>query len=238
VCRVTPTRSLSIEFARRCESCKTPCCFPDESTENTACRGHIPTRIRYAASRTWRFCSEAGILQLSQWRTPVASLHFVNWRSAVLWRVSVIRTVLMFGQMRILTRSFQLPYTFSVWCAVLDDQMIGPLSSKSLLDVCTFELCGRNCPNVWKMCLWINDTLCNFNVTKLLFIFHVQFEIFWTMAGRWIGRGVKQLSSQVSIFRPISLLCFGIDERNGLQREGWNARRIARSHDGYGRSSQ
>jgi len=40
--------------------------------------------------------------------------------------VSVIHTFLVFGQMRILTRSFQLPYTFSVWCAVLDDQMIGP----------------------------------------------------------------------------------------------------------------
>ena len=64
--------------ARRCESCRTPCCFPDESTENTACGGHVPTRAGYTASRTWRFCSEAGILQLSQWQSPVASLHLVN----------------------------------------------------------------------------------------------------------------------------------------------------------------
>jgi len=41
-----------------------------------ACRGHVSIpRGPSATSRTWRFCSEAGILQVAQWQSPVASLH-------------------------------------------------------------------------------------------------------------------------------------------------------------------
>jgi hypothetical protein len=44
--------------------------------------------------------------------------------------------------------------------------------------------------------------------------------------------GSPQLVSQVSRFKPIGLLVIEQDERNGLQREVWNARRTARSHLG------
>jgi hypothetical protein len=39
------------------------------------CGEHCMPRAARATSRTWRFCSEAGILQVAQWQVPVASLH-------------------------------------------------------------------------------------------------------------------------------------------------------------------
>ena len=45
---------------------------PHTSVENTACRGHVSIRrAASATSRTWRFCSEAGILQVAQWQSSV-----------------------------------------------------------------------------------------------------------------------------------------------------------------------
>ena len=51
---------------------------PHTRVKNTACRGHasIPRAVS-ATSRTWRFYSEAGILKVAQWQSPVASLHHV-----------------------------------------------------------------------------------------------------------------------------------------------------------------
>ena len=58
------------------KNCKTSSCSPHKSVENTACRGHVfIPRAANATSRTWRFCSEAGIFQVAQWQSPVASLH-------------------------------------------------------------------------------------------------------------------------------------------------------------------
>jgi len=40
--------------------------------------GMYPYHVqRVLTSLTWRFCSEAGILQMAQWQSPVASLHHV-----------------------------------------------------------------------------------------------------------------------------------------------------------------
>jgi len=52
----------------------------------------------------------------------------------------------MFGQIRILTRSFQLPYIVSVWCAVLDDQMIGPFIFEVSLRRVPSNCAGRISP--------------------------------------------------------------------------------------------
>ena len=71
------TEQFTCEYPK---NSKMSSCSPHESVENTACRGHAS--IPRAASATSRFCSEAGILQVAQWQSPVSSLHTVYRRSA------------------------------------------------------------------------------------------------------------------------------------------------------------
>jgi len=67
------TEQSTCEYAK---NCKTSSCSPHESVDNTACRGHVSIpRAASATSRTWRFCCEAGILQVAQWQSRVASLQ-------------------------------------------------------------------------------------------------------------------------------------------------------------------
>ena len=48
-----------------------------ECGEHCMQRTCIHTTSNECKSRNWRFCSEAGILQVTQWQSPVASLHSV-----------------------------------------------------------------------------------------------------------------------------------------------------------------
>jgi len=88
----------------------------------------------------------------------------------------------------------------------------------------------RNCPDFRRMCLWINEVIYISNMTELLLVFHVKFEISWTIVSLEVVS--PQLASQVSRLKPTGLLCMGMDERIGLQCEGGNARCIAWSHFG------
>jgi hypothetical protein len=69
---------------------KTSSCSTNESVENTAC---IP-RAASATSRTWRFYSQAGILQVTQWQSPVASLHPVLFKTNSLFKFLRISFIL------------------------------------------------------------------------------------------------------------------------------------------------
>ena len=49
---------------------------------------------------------------------------------------------------------FQLRFSVNVWCAVLDDQLIGPFILEGCLkERHTSVFLRRNCPDVWRMCL-------------------------------------------------------------------------------------
>ena len=93
-------------------------------------------------------------------------------------------------------RNFQQRFSVNVWCAVLDDQLIGPfilegrlteeaylrflqvLSSWKVVlqEKRTSDFYRRNCPSFWRMCLWINEVVCISNTTELL-ILHVALQI-------------------------------------------------------------
>ena len=67
------TEQSTCEYAM---NCKTSSCSPHESVGKTASRRHVTVpRAASAKSRTWRFCTEARILQVDQWQSPVAALH-------------------------------------------------------------------------------------------------------------------------------------------------------------------
>jgi len=83
----------------------------------------------------------------------------------------------------------------------------------------TSDFCKRNCPDIWRTCLWINEVVCISNMTELLLILHVKLEFPelsfpWAMDRTWRS---PQLASQVSRLTPTGLLCMGMDERTGLQ---------------------
>jgi hypothetical protein len=67
------------------------------------------------------------------------------------------------------------------------------------------------------------------------FIFRVQLGIPLTIVSLDDGSdvGFPRFVNQVSRLKPIKS-DVGMDERNGLQREIWKARRVARSHFGCG----
>jgi len=74
--------------------------------------------------------------------------------------------------------NFQLRFSVNVWCAVLDDQLIGPFILEGRLqERLTSDFCRRNCPYFWRMCLGINEVVCISNMTEHLLIFHVKLEI-------------------------------------------------------------
>ena len=50
--------------------------------------------------------------------------------------------------------NFQLRFSVNVWCAVLDDQLIGPFILEGRLTGEAYLLfLQRNCPDFWSMCL-------------------------------------------------------------------------------------
>jgi hypothetical protein len=93
-----------------------------------------------------------------------------------------------------------------VWCAVVDDQLIGPfifegrLSRKANLRFLQEELPQNEV------------VLCTSNMTEFLFILHVRLEISltilsWAMDRTWQP---EQCASQVSRLEPTAFLCMGI----------------------------
>ena len=104
----------------------------------------------------------------------------------------------------------------------------------------TSDFCRRNCPDFWRMCLWINEVVCISNMTELLLILHVKLQISWTIVslGDRQDVAVPQLASQVYRLMPTGLLCMGMNDRTGLQYEVGTARCIAWSHFGCCRPHQ
>ena len=50
--------------------------------------------------------------------------------------------------------NFQLRFSVNVWCAVLDDQLIGPFNLEDRLNERrTSDFCRKNCPDFWRICL-------------------------------------------------------------------------------------
>jgi len=79
--------------------------------------------------------------------------------------------------------NFKLRFIVNLWCAVLDDQLIGPFILEGRLT----GFCRRNCPDFWRMCLWINEVICISNMTELLLILRMKLEISWTVVS--LGNG-------------------------------------------------
>ena len=114
--------------------------------------------------------------------------------------------------------NFQLHFSVNVWCAVLDNQLIGP-----------FILEGRLTGEAYLRFLQeeLPRLLEDVPLNKRGHMYfqhdgappHSSRE--WTMDRMWWS---PQLASQVSRLNPTGLLCMGMDERTGLQCEGGNAR--------------
>ena len=150
----------------------------------------------------------------------------------------------------IVESNFHLRYTVCVCCAILDDHVISHFVVEGHLRGVYLrflveelpELCedvpvtkrGRSC--------FLRDGACPYFAHAVRNFLNDNFP------GRWIGSGVPH--NWPARFPDLSPLGGWIDEwveerkkerkkeRNGLQPEGWNARPIARSHFGYGRSYQ
>jgi len=95
---------------------------------------------------------------------------------------------------------------------------------------------------IWRTCPSINEVVYKYtsNMTQNLLIFGMRLEIYLTIICLADGSGVVvpticQLRSRMQVYW---VMMFGIKGINGLQREGWNARRIALSHVGCGRRQQ
>ena len=159
--------------------------------------------------------------------------------------VSIIHTTLMCGQMRIPTSLSKATFNYVLMsmCGV----QFWPISwlvlsswKVVLQERHTSDFCKRNCPDFWRMCLWINEVVCISNMMELLLILHVKLEISWTIVSLGDGSGgaAPPLASQVSRHKPNGLFSMGMDERTGLQCDGGNARCIAWSHFGCRRPYQ
>jgi len=97
----------------------------------------------------------------------------------------------------------------------------------------TSDFHRRNCPNFWRLCLWINEVIYIWTrrSSSSFFTWSCKFpELSFPRAMDWTLRS-SPLASQVSRLKPTGLLCVGMDERPGLQCER-NARCIAWSHSG------
>ena len=170
------------------KNCKTSSYSPHESVENTACRGHvsIPRTARATSDlaillRGWNFAS--GLMAVTS--CIVTSCLLTKCNSIA--TVPIIHATLMCGQMRIPTplwKKKQLSTTFSVnvWCAVLDDQLIGPfILEVRLTGEAYLRFLQEELPRFWRMCLWINEVVCISNMKDLLLILHVKSEISLTI---------------------------------------------------------
>ena len=92
---------------------------------NTACRGHVPIpRAASATSRIWQFCKWLnGNRQLHRYIlfTDVAQFNrdgVTKTHNCHVWTDENPRATV--------ESNFQLRFSVNVWCAVLDDQLIGP----------------------------------------------------------------------------------------------------------------
>jgi len=104
--------------------------------------------------RGWDFAS--GLMAVA---SCIVTSCLLTKRSSIA-TVSIIHTTLMCGQMRIpmplatVESNFQLRFSVNVWCAVLDDQLIGPFILEVVLQERRIsDFCRRNCPGFWRMCL-------------------------------------------------------------------------------------
>jgi len=74
--------------------------------------------------------------------------------------------------------NFQQRFSVNVWCAVLDDQLIGLfILEKRLTGEAYLRFLQEELPQIWRMCLWINEIVCISNTTELLHILHVELQI-------------------------------------------------------------
>ena len=127
--------------------------------------------------------------------------------------------------------NFQLRFSVNVWCAVLDDQLIGPFILEGrLTGEAYLRFLQEELPRL------LEDGPLN-KRGRMYFQYDgapphssSEFRNFlnYLFPRRWIGRGgPPPLASHVSSLKPIGLLCVGMDERTGLKCEGVNARYIA-----------
>jgi len=142
------TEQSTCEYAK---NCKASSCSPHGSAENTACRGHVSIlRTASATSWTWRFCWEAGILQVAQWQSPVASLHCLQMKRNSVAKVSITHTTLMCGQMRIPTPLWKATFNYVLvsMCVLQFWTIIWLVLSswKVLQERRTPDFCRRNSP--------------------------------------------------------------------------------------------
>ena len=80
-------------------------------------------------SRTWWFCWEAGILQVAQWQWRRSVISCLLTKRNSMATASIIHTTHVWAYENHHTTvesNFQLRFSVNVWCAVLDDQLIGP----------------------------------------------------------------------------------------------------------------
>ena len=95
--------------------------------------------------------------------------------------VSIIHTTLMCEQMRIPTPLWKATFNYVLvsMCGVqfwTISWLVLSSCKVVLQEGRTSDFCKRNCPDFWRMCLWINEVVCISNITQLL-ILHVKLEI-------------------------------------------------------------
>ena len=152
--------------------------------------------------------------------------------------VSITRTNLVCGQMGILTRLCRVTcnYVALSVCGVEIWMISWLVPSSSKIARLTVEVYPRlllELHQIWRTCPLINEVVYKYtsNMKQNLLIFGMLLEIYLTIICLADGSGVVvpticQLRSRTQVY---SIIMFGIKGINGLQREGWNARRIALS---------
>ena len=88
----------------------------------------------------------------------------------------------MCGQMKnphaIVESNFQQRFSVNVWCAVLDDQLIGPFILEGrLTGEAYLRFLQEELPQLLEDVAWINEVVCISNTTELLLILHVELQI-------------------------------------------------------------
>ena len=131
--------------------------------------------------------------------------------------------------------NFQLRFSVNVWCAVLDDQLIGPFILEGrLTGEAYLRFLQEELPRLLEEAP-LNKRgrmYCQHDGAPPHFHVKLKFpELSFPKAMDRTWRS-PQLASQVSSLKPTGLLCMGMDERTGLKCEGGNARCIAWSHFG------
>ena len=159
--------------------------------------------------------------------------------------VSITHSNLICGQMGILTRLCKVTcnyvtlslYGVEIW---MISWLVLPSSKTARLTGEMYpRLLQEELHQIWRTCPWINEVVYKYtsNMTQNLLIFGMRLEIYLTTICLADGSGVVvpticQLRFQTQVYWIIML---GIKGLNGLQHEGWNARRLALSHFGCGR---